>query len=92
MKYFDGVFANKGFVKVCENTYNVKIIYCIISKELPLQIKIAVSTLYDFTWSLSAKNETVSCDNLKLKNQPDKLTDENVEQFANFIVNTKLCQ
>ena len=42
-------FGNKGFVKVSENTYNVKQIYCIISKELPLQIKIAVSILDDFT-------------------------------------------
>ena len=88
MKYF----GNKGFAKVSENTYNVKRIYCIISKELPLQIKIAVSILHDFTWSLSAKNETVSCDNLNLKNQADKLTDENVEKFADFIVNIKLCQ
>ena len=34
----------------------------------------------------------VSRDNFNLKNQPHKLTDENIEQFADFIVNTKLCQ
>ena len=41
-KYFNGVFADKGFVKVNEKIYHVKRTYCIISKELPLQIKIAV--------------------------------------------------
>ena len=46
----------------------------------------------DFSWSLSTKRKTVSCNNLYLKKQPDKLTDENVEQFADFIVNSKLCQ
>ena len=92
LKYFDGVFVEKGLVKVSENTYNVKGIYCIISQDLPLQIKIAVSILDDFSWSLSVKNKTVNWDNLYLKKQPDKLTDENVEQFADFIVNSKLFQ
>ena len=92
LKYFDGVFVEKGFVKVSGNTHNVKRIYCIISQDLPLQIKIAVSILDDFSWSLSEKNKTVSRDNLYLKTQPDKLTDENVERFSDFIVNFKLCQ
>ena len=69
LKYFDGVFAEKGIVKVSENTYNVKRIYCI---KLPLQIKIAASILDHFPLSLSAKNKTVSCDNLDLKEQPHK--------------------
>ena len=92
LKYFDGVFVEKGFVKVSGNTYYVKRIYCIISQDLALQIKIAVSILDDFSWSLSVKNKTVNWDNLYLKKQPDKLTDENVEQFADFIVNSKLFQ
>ena len=92
LKYFDGVFVEKGLVKVSENTYNVKRIYCIISQDLPLQIKIAISILDNFSWSLSVKNKTVSCDNLYLKKQPDKLNDGNVEQFADFTINSKLCQ
>ena len=92
LKYFDGVFVEKGLVKVSENTYNVKRIYCITSQDLPLQIKIVISILDDFSWSLSTKRKTVSCNNLYLKKQPDKLTDENVEQFSDFIVNFKLCQ
>ena len=92
LKYLDGVVVEKGFVKVSENSYNVKRIYCITSQDLPLQIKIVISILDDFSWSLSTKRKTVSCNNLYLKKQPDKLTDENVEQFADFIVNSKLCQ
>ena len=36
LKYFDGVFAENGFVKVSENTYNVKRMHCIISQDFPL--------------------------------------------------------
>ena len=64
LKYFDAVFAEKGFSKVSKNTYNI---YCIISKYLPLSIKNAFSILGDFSWSLSAKPKTVSCDNLNFK-------------------------
>ena len=84
--HFDGVFGEIVFFKVSKNTCNFKRIYCIISKYLPLSIKNAFSILGDFSWSLSAKTKTVSCDNLNFKKEPDKLTDENVETFSDFLI------
>ena len=42
----------------------------------------------NFSWSLSAKHETVSRNDLNLKKQ----SDENIEQFEDFIVLSKLCR
>ena len=42
----------------------------------------------NFSWSLSAKHETVSRNDLNLKKQ----SDENIEQFEDFIVLSNLCR